>query len=130
MHTALICVLIAGLLPYLWGVVAKVTGPRYDNVDVRGWQARLTGLPQRAYAAHLNSLEAFPLFAAAVLAALLTGADPLSVMRLSVAFIGLRVLYGVVYLLNLAALRSLVWFAGIGCAVAIFVMAISALVEG
>ena len=69
MKTALICVLIAGLMPYLWTTVAKIAGPRYDNRNVRDWQSKLTGLAQRAHAAHLNSFEAFPFFAAAVLAA-------------------------------------------------------------
>ena len=121
MHTALLCVLIAGLMPFLWTTVAKVAGPRYDNRDVRGWQARLTGLPQRATAAHLNSFEAFPLFATAVLAALLTGADAERTMWLALAFVALRLAYGLVYLLDVAPLRSLVWFAALGCNVAIFV---------
>ena len=127
MHTALLCVLIAGLMPYLWTAVAKVAGPRYDNRDVRGWQSRQTGLPHRATAAHLNSFEAFPLFAAAVLAALLTGADAERTMWLALAFVGLRLAYGVIYLLDIAALRSIVWFAGLGCVVAIFLGALSAI---
>ena len=77
MKTALICVLIAGLMPYLWTTVAKIAGPRYDNRNVREWQSRLTGMAQRAHAAHLNSFEAFPFFAAAVLAALVAGSDPM-----------------------------------------------------
>jgi uncharacterized MAPEG superfamily protein len=125
MHTALLCVLIAGLMPYLWTAVAKVAGPRYDNRDVRGWQARLSGLPHRATAAHLNSFEAFPLFATAVLAAFLTGADAQRVMQLSLAFVGIRLAYGVIYLLNIAALRSLVWFAGMACVVAIWLAALA-----
>ena len=44
MRTALICVLIAGLLPYLWTAVAKILGPRYDNRHVREWQSKLTGV--------------------------------------------------------------------------------------
>lgn len=127
MHTALICVLIAGLLPYLWTVLAKAAGPRYDNTDVRGWQAKLTGLSHRAHAAHLNSFEAFPLFAVAVLAAQVAGAEQQRVMLLAIAFIALRLLYGVVYLLNLASLRSVVWFASMACTVAIFVSALTAL---
>jgi uncharacterized MAPEG superfamily protein len=126
-QVALICVLVAGLMPYLWTIVSKATGPRFDNSDVRGWQARLTGLPQRAYAAHLNSFEAFPLFAAAVFAALLTAADSQRVMQLAVAFVGLRLAYGVVYLMNVAWLRSLVWFGALGCTVAIFLSALSAI---
>ena len=127
MHIALLCVLIGGLMPYLWTTVAKIAGPRYDNRDVRGWQARLSGLPHRANAAHLNSFEAFPLFAAAVLAALLAGADTQRTMLLAIAFVGLRLAYGVVYLLDIAALRSLVWFAAFGCSVAIFLGALSAI---
>jgi uncharacterized MAPEG superfamily protein len=127
MHIALICVLIAGLMPYLWTGVAKFAGPRYDNADVRAWQERLTGLPHRAHAAHLNSFEAFPFFAAAVLAALLTGADQQRVAILAIAFVMLRLLYGVIYLTNIAALRSLVWFAALVCPVVIFIDAIGAL---
>ena len=127
MHTALLCVLVAGLMPYLWTTVAKVGGPRYDNRDVRGWQARLTGMPQRATAAHLNSFEAFPLFAAAVLAALLTGADAERTMWLAIAFVTLRLAYGLVYLLGIAPLRSLVWFAALGCNVAFFMGALKAI---
>lgn len=126
MHTALLCVLVAGLLPYLFTGIAKAAGPRYDNRDVRAWQGRLDGFAYRANAAHLNGFEAFPLFAAAVLAAMVTGADATRVNQLAVAFVLLRLLYGVVYLMNQAALRSLVWFGALGCAVAIFVMALGA----
>lgn len=126
MHTALICVLVAGLMPFLWTGVAKFTGPRYDNADVRGWQSRLAGLPYRANAAHLNSFEAFPLFGLAVLAAFLTGADAQRVMLLSVAFIGLRLVYGIVYLMDIASVRSLVWLGAFGCTIAIFLSAIAA----
>jgi uncharacterized MAPEG superfamily protein len=127
MLTALLCVLIAGLMPFLWTAVAKVVGPRYDNRDVRGWQARLTGLPQRATAAHFNGFEAFPLFAAAVLAARRPGADAERTMWLAIAFVVLRLVYGLVYLLGVAPLRSLVWFAALGCNVAIFVGALKAI---
>ena len=127
MHTALLCVLVAGLLPYLFTGVAKASGPRYDNRDVRTWQGRLAGLPYRAHAAHLNSFEAFPLFAAAVLAAIVAGADATRVAPLALAFVALRVLYFVAYLANLAALRSLVWFCALGCSIAIFVLALRAI---
>jgi uncharacterized MAPEG superfamily protein len=127
MHTALLCVLVAGLLPYLFTGVAKAIGPRYDNRDVRSWQARLEGRAYRAHAAHLNSFEAFPFFAAAVLAAMVAGADASRVNLLAIAFVALRLVYFAVYLANLAALRSLVWFAALGCAIAIFVAALGAM---
>src|SRR6478735_4972176 len=98
MRTALICVLIAGLMPYLWTAVAKVLGPRYDNRNVRQWQAKLEGKALRAHYAHLNAFEAFPFFAAAVLAAMITGADPARVSMLAIIFVIARVLHGVAYI--------------------------------
>jgi uncharacterized MAPEG superfamily protein len=127
MHTALLCVLVAGLLPYAFTGVAKALGPRYDNRDVRSWQARLAGMPYRAHAAHLNSFEAFPFFAAAVLAAMLAGADAARVNLLAIAFVALRLVYFAAYLANLALLRSLVWAGAFGCAIAIFLAALRAI---
>jgi uncharacterized MAPEG superfamily protein len=121
MEIAYICVLIAGLMPYLWTLVAKVRGRGFDNANVRPWQAGLSGLAQRAHAAHLNSFEAFPLFATAVIVARLNGADQDRVDKLSIAFIGLRLLFGVLYLADKATLRSLVWLAAMICVVMIFV---------
>jgi len=126
MRIALICVLVAGLLPYLWTAVAKAMGPRYDNRHVREWQAKLTGPALRAHFAHLNSFEAFPFFAAAVLAAMMTNADAARVSMLAIAFVVARLLHGVAYMADVAAARSLVWFVGIGCVVAILWTAISA----
>jgi len=121
MTTALYCVLAAGLMPFLWTGVAKVSGPRYNNVNVRLWQSKLEGAAQRAHAAHLNSFEAFPLFAAAVIVAQMMGADQARVDMLALSFIGLRLLYGIMYLANLASLRSLVWIAALVCTVMIFI---------
>jgi uncharacterized MAPEG superfamily protein len=127
MHTALLCVLVAGLLPYLYTGIAKVAGPRYDNRDVRSWQDRLAGLPRRATAAHLNSFESFPLFAISVLAALATGADASRVKLLAMAYVALRLAYGAAYLMDLASFRSLAWFASMACPIAIFVAALRAM---
>lgn len=121
MEIAFFCVLIAGLMPYLWTLIAKVRGRGFDNANVRPWQAGLTGIAQRAHAAHLNSFEAFPLFATAVIVARLHGADPGRVDALSVAFVGLRLLFGVLYLADRATLRSVVWLAAMVCVVLIFV---------
>lgn len=120
MQTALICVLVAGLMPYLWTGTAKALGRRYNNADVRTWQAGLSGMALRAHGAHLNSFEAFPLFAVAVIVAQLTGAEQSRVDALALAFIGLRLLYAIAYLADKATLRSLLWFAGMVCVVLIF----------
>lgn len=121
MTIALYCVLAAGLMPFLWTGIAKVRGPRYNNWNVRLWQNKLEGAAQRAHAAHLNSFEAFPLFAVAVIVAQMTGADQSRVDMLALAFIGLRILYGILYLANKATPRSLVWLAALVCTVIIFV---------
>ena len=116
------CVLAAGLMPFLWTIVAKTTGERFNNRHPREWQSRLTGMPARAHAAHLNAFEAFPLFAAAVIVADLHDATQSTVDLLAIAFIVLRLLYGVLYLVDQHALRSLSWFAAIACTVWIFVL--------
>jgi len=122
MTVAYWCVLAAALMPLLWTAISKATGPRFDNRTPRAWQAQLTGMPQRAYAAHLNSFEAFPPFAAAVIIAQLLEAPQGQVDMLALAFVGLRLLYGMLYLANQAMLRSLVWALAMGCTVWLFVL--------
>lgn len=107
------CILIAALLPYLWVAIAKASGERYDNRNPRAWQARQDNpRSQRANAAQLNAFEAFAPFAASVLMAQAAGVDPTRIGLLAVAFVVLRVLHGLFYVLGIAALRSLVWAGG------------------
>jgi uncharacterized MAPEG superfamily protein len=123
MTTAYWCVLAAGLLPYLFTAIAKLSGSRFDNRDPRAWQARLSGMPARAHAAHLNSFEAFPFFAAAVIIAHLAQAPQARVDQLALAFVALRIGFGICYLAGWATLRSLVWALGFACVIALFVVA-------
>ena len=123
MTTAYWCVLAAGLMPYLFVGISKATGSRYDNRDPRTWQSRLAGLPARAHAAHLNSFEAFPPFAAAVIVAHVLQAPQPRVDGLALAFIALRLGYGVCYLAGWATLRSLVWVLALACCIGLFAIA-------
>ena len=70
------CLFFSALLIYLAKApVAKAMseeGGGYDNRNPRAQQARLTGFGARAVAAHQNSIEIFPLFAAGVLVAQVT----------------------------------------------------------
>lgn len=113
------CVFIAALLIYLAKVpVAKAMsaeGSGYDNNHPRAQQGRLTGLGARAYAAHLNSIEIFPLFAAGVLMAHTTQVFGWWVDLLAILFIVTRVLYLVFYWRDIATLRSTVWVVGLVC---------------
>ena len=122
--TAYWCVVIAALLPYVWTVIAKSGGARFDNRDPRGWISRQDN-PRtvRANAAQLNAFEAFAPFAAGVVLAQLAGVAESTIALLAVIFVIGRVLHGVAYLANRATLRSLIWAVGIGCVVALLVMA-------
>jgi uncharacterized MAPEG superfamily protein len=119
------CVLIAALLPYLWGYVSKSSGERYDNRDPRGWTARQSNpRVHRAHAAELNSYEAFAPFAAGVILAQLAGVPADRIAWLAIAFVILRVLHGIVYIAGLLhTVRSVVWTGSFTCVVALLVQA-------
>ncbi len=116
------CVLVAALLPYVFTLVAK-SGGRYNNYSPREYLEKQEGFRKRAHWAQLNGFEAFPPFAAAVIIAHLAGTAQGTIDMLAMAFIGIRVVYGALYLANVAALRSVVWMAGVGVVVALFVTA-------
>ena len=120
MTTALWCVLIAGLLPYVAAVTAKA-GAKFDNANPRDWLAKQEGYRRRANAAQANAFEAFPLFAVAVIVAFLLHAPQARVDMLAMGFVAARIAYLGCYLADWAALRSVAWLAGIVCAVMIFV---------
>ncbi|MNF58521.1 MAPEG family protein [compost metagenome] len=113
------CLFFAALLIYLAKIpVAKAMreeGRGYDNHHPRAQQARLTGFGARAVAAHQNSIEIFPLFAAGVLMAHTTQTQGWFVDLLAILFIVSRVIYLFLYWNDKASLRSLVWVVGLVC---------------
>ena len=113
------CIFISALLIYLAKApVAKAMneeGGGYDNHHPRAQQARLTGFGARALAAHMNSFEAFPLFAVGVLMAHVTNNHGPLVDILAVTFVIARVLYLAFYWADLHWQRSLVWAVGLLC---------------
>lgn len=123
MTTAFWCVLVAGLLPYFATLTAKIGGQRFDNRNPRDWLDAQAGFRKRANAAQHNSFEAFPLFAAAVIIAHIAGAPQARIDLLAVIFVLARLCYVGCYVADLATLRSLAWFVGIGSVVAIFLAA-------
>lgn len=123
MSIALWCVVVAGLMPYVWTGVAKARGERFNNRKPRQWQASLEGIPARAHAAHLNAFEAFPLFAAAVIIAQIQGAAQGPVDGLAILFTSFRIAYGLAYLADTHLLRSAVWFGALLCNLALFALA-------
>jgi uncharacterized MAPEG superfamily protein len=120
MTTALLCVLIAGLLPYAAVLIAK-GGAKFDNNNPRDWLSNQEGYRRRANAAQANSFEAFPLFAAAVIVAHMLHGPQARIDLFAMVFIAARVAYLICYVADLAILRSIAWLVGIVCAVTIFV---------
>lgn len=123
MTTAYWCVLIAAFLPIAFTGFAKFSGPGFDNNRPRDFQAGLSGFRLRAHWAHLNSFEAFPPFAAAVIIAHQLGLGQVRLDQLAMGFIAARLGYFVCYVADKAALRSLFWALGTACWVAMFVLA-------
>lgn len=125
MSTAYWCIVIAAFLPYVWTVTAKASGDRrFDNRNPRAWLASQDN-PRvaRANAAQLNAFEAFAPFAAGVIVAQLAGVDPGLITLLALVFVACRLLHGLFYVFNLAALRSLVWAGGFACVLWLLVAA-------
>ena len=126
MTTPLVCVFVAFLLNLLSkGPVALAMARRpggYDNKHPRDQEATLEGWGRRAFAAHLNGFEAFPAFAAAVVIAQISGADPVWSTRLAVAFVIARVLYLPLYIFDLDLLRSAVWAVGLAATCGLFLL--------
>jgi uncharacterized MAPEG superfamily protein len=112
-------ILVAGLLPYAAALIAK-SRRDFDNANPRAWLAKQEGFRARAHAAQLNSFEAFPLFAAAVIVAHLRGAPEDTIAVLCGVFLAARIAYIGSYIANLAPLRSLVWLIGMVSTVALF----------
>jgi len=119
------CVLAAILLPYAFAGWAKFTSGfrARDNHNPREYLERLDGAQKRAHWAQLNTFESIPGFMAAVIIAHLAGASQGRIDAIAMVYVGLRVLFGVLYITDKARLRSLVWAASLGCVVALFVAA-------
>ncbi|WP_173911760.1 MAPEG family protein [Acinetobacter sp. Marseille-Q1618] len=110
-------ILTACLLPYVFTIIAKAAGgfKARDNQNPREFLAKTTGLAARANAAQQNSFESLPLFIAAILMAEYMVVPQGFIMMMGTAYIVLRIIYGLCYLLNLATLRTIIWFMSMAC---------------
>jgi uncharacterized MAPEG superfamily protein len=117
--------LAAIFLPYLFTGFAKFQGgfgPK-ENHNPRDWLNTLEGSRKRAHFAQLNSFEVTPAFAAAVIVAHQIGAAAQGTLDgIALAFVASRILYGITYIADWATLRSLVWFFGMACIAALFIV--------
>jgi uncharacterized MAPEG superfamily protein len=109
-------VLAAALLPIMcaglakWGTFSRAPHEGgYDNRHPRAWLARQSDWRARANAAQANSFEALPFYIGAVVIAHQIGAYQTRLDLLAFLYIVLRLTYVLLYVADLATLRSVVW---------------------
>jgi len=95
---------------------------RFDNSRPRDPAFFEDPLRARALGAHVNGIESFPFFAAAVLLAEFRAAPQNLINELAVLFLIVRIAYVFTYLGNRPTLRSILWNIGFAINVAIFFM--------
>ena len=110
------CLLFAAFLPIIcaatakWGMfkVSRKNGG-YDNNNPRNWLDQQTGWRARANAAQNNTFEALPFFFAAVIVAHTLSANQTTLDVLCILWVMLRLGYLVMYVGDMAAMRTAVW---------------------
>lgn len=116
--------LLAAVLVYLLTLApAKVLGSRtFDNANPRDPDFYKSGMRSRALGAHINGIETFPFFAAAVLLAEFRHAPQPLIDELAMAFVGIRLLFVAAYVGNWPTTRTLLWNIGFFVNAALFLM--------
>jgi uncharacterized MAPEG superfamily protein len=117
MTIAIWCILIAQIVPYVAFSFVKGIDPEQPRFQVGG----LIGQSVRAYGAHLNGLETFPWFAAAVIVAHMVGGPSRIVDILTVIYILVRIGHLAAYLAGRQPLRTAAFTVAQFVALAIFV---------
>jgi len=127
MPIVLYTLLAVALMPY----VLAVMGARYrvrqfgrfDNNHPRQQQAELRGTGARVQAAQANSWEALAVYGTSVFIAFAAGVDLKSLDVVAAIYLASRIVYAVLYILDMAWARSVVFGVGVSCYAYIFVLA-------
>lgn len=131
MTTTLWCLIGAVLLPYIIaGITAIYRVRQFGSVDIklpRPQADKLEGIGARAVGAQANAWEALAVFAPAVVLAMAVGADPGKTALAAVIWLVARILHLIVYLADIAPVRTLCFVVALGCALWIYGLAGSAL---
>ena len=115
------CVFGAVILYLLTIAPFKPIGWRdFDNAKPRDPAFYQDPLRTRALGAHLNGIETFPFFAAAILLAEFRAAPQNLIDELAVLFLIVRIAFVFTYLGNRPTLRTILWNIGFAINVAIF----------
>ncbi|PID66981.1 MAG: hypothetical protein CR975_00320 [Gammaproteobacteria bacterium] len=120
------CIFIVMFFPIACAAYGKVKGgfTPADNHNTRGFFANATGVAARANAAQLNGYEIFPVFAAAVIIAHLTGqASQMTINLLAAIFVISRAAFCFYYIIDKATARSIAWIIGFICVIGLFIAA-------
>jgi uncharacterized MAPEG superfamily protein len=100
---------------------AKALAPReFDNADPRAAKFYEHPVRKRALGAHVNGIETFPFFAAAVILAELKGAPQDWTDALAVAFLLARIAFVIAYVGDRPTLRTVLWNVAMAFNVGIF----------
>lgn len=120
------CVLVVAVLPIVCAGIAKggmfgkpPSQGGFDNGDPRKWLATQVDWRARANAAQANSFEALPFFVGAVIIAHQLGAHQGRLDLLAFLFVVLRLVYIMMYVAGMSAVRTSVWTAAFGINIAI-----------
>jgi uncharacterized MAPEG superfamily protein len=122
MTAAYWCVFIAILMPVFFTGLAKFTGgfrPK-DNHAPRAYLDKLSGWRQRSNWAQQNTFESIPGFMAAVIIAHQMGGNQENIDMLAISYIIIRIVYGVLYIADIALIRTLAWALGVACILGLF----------
>jgi len=116
--------LLGAVLLYLLTLApVKPLGYRtFDNANPRNPEFYTPGIRTRALGAHINGIETFPFFAAAVLLAEFRHQPQHWIDVLAVTFLAVRFAFVLAYLGNRPTLRTLLWNLGFFVNLAIFLM--------
>ncbi len=119
---AIYAMIAASVLPLFTSALAKLIG-RFqlkDNANPRVFQQSLTGVAARVNAAQMNAYETLPVFLAAVLTAEYMVVQQNVINQLAWAYVILRVVYVLAYMINMSLLRSIIWTLSFACSMLLF----------
>ncbi len=130
MTTPLRCLLVVAVMPYVLAALGgyfrmKQLGS-LDNNHPRIQATQLEGIAARAWAAQQNAWEALAVFGTAVIVAHLAHADAEASATASLVYLATRFAHPVLYLANLATVRTLVFIVGLGAIVRLIDLALAA----
>ena len=116
--------LLAAVILYLMTLapLKPIGHRRFDNRNPRDPAFYRPGVESRALGAHLNGVETFPFFAAAVVLAEFHRQPQAWIDALAVAFVAIRGLYVLAYLFDRPTTRTLIWNLGFLVNLAIFAL--------